>query len=78
MSTDSTDRITSRFGARTTALEVVQGVDLGGRGGRYLEDCNEGLPATPGNRIAGWMPHARDPEAARRLWDQSVRLLATA
>jgi ABC-type Fe3+/spermidine/putrescine transport system ATPase subunit len=46
-----------------TSVWAATAPELEGRGGRYLEDCNEGLPATPGDRISGWAPHARDPPA---------------
>lgn len=61
-----------------TSVWAATAPELEGRGGRYLEDCAEGVPATPGNRIGGWLPHARDPEAATRLWEMTERMLATA
>ena len=117
-STDPHRRITSRFGARSTAREVglqkflpveemramgwlksdgtpldifknpEQGAatsvwaatapELKGHGGLYLEDCNQGLPAEPSNRISGYSPHIVDTDAARRLWAVSEALLAAA
>ena len=47
-------------------------------GGLYLEDCNQGLPAEPSNRISGYSPHIVDTDAARRLWAVSEALLAAA
>lgn len=61
-----------------TSVWAATAPELEGRGGRYLEDCAEGLPATPGSRISGWLPHARDPEAATRLWETTERMLAQA
>ena len=76
---DAEDRPPSSFKSveqgAATSVWAVTAPELEGRGGRYLEDCNEGLPATPGDRISGWAPHARDPEAAQRLWEVSERLL---
>ena len=48
---------------------------LEGIGGRYFEDCNEAGPNVPGTR-RGYAPWARDPAAAERLWDVSLRTLA--
>ncbi|GHS87730.1 oxidoreductase [Actinomycetota bacterium] len=59
-------------GAATSVLlaasPLVEGVT-----GRYFEDCQEAGPFVPGIR-RGVAPHALDPDAARRLWDVSVRL----
>ncbi len=49
---------------------------LKGRGGLYLEDCNQGQPAEPSNRASGFSPHIADAASALRLWDVSVALLA--
>jgi NAD(P)-dependent dehydrogenase (short-subunit alcohol dehydrogenase family) len=76
---DAEDRPLSIFKSveqgAATSVWAATAPELEGRGGRYLEDCGEGLPATPGDRISGWAPHGRDPEAAQRLWDVSERLL---
>jgi NAD(P)-dependent dehydrogenase (short-subunit alcohol dehydrogenase family) len=61
-------------GAATSVLVATSPL-LDGVGGRYFEDCNEALPNQPGTRT-GYAPWARDPEAAVRLWDVSVRALA--
>ena len=49
---------------------------LKGLGGLYLEDCNQGLPAEPTNRVSGFSAHIADPAAALRLWEVSEQLLA--
>jgi NAD(P)-dependent dehydrogenase (short-subunit alcohol dehydrogenase family) len=50
---------------------LVQGI-----GGRYFEDVNEAEVVDSVGGIHGVMPHALDPEAARRLWTVSEELLA--
>jgi NAD(P)-dependent dehydrogenase (short-subunit alcohol dehydrogenase family) len=61
-------------GAATSALlagsPAVEGVT-----GRYFEDCAEADLHRPGHRT-GVAAYALDPEAAARLWDESVRALA--
>ncbi|WP_156028039.1 hypothetical protein [Candidatus Solirubrobacter pratensis] len=44
-------------------------------GGRYFEDVNEREPHVDG-MDGGVAPHARDPEAAERLWQASLEMLA--
>ncbi|HTF35816.1 MAG TPA: oxidoreductase [Myxococcota bacterium] len=58
---------TSVWGATAPELE--------GRGGRYLEDCNEGLPAAADRPFAGYHAHAVDPASAQRLWAVSEKLV---
>jgi hypothetical protein len=48
---------------------------LDGVGGRYFEDCDEAEPNQPGTRH-GVAPYALDPEAAERLWQVTVEMLA--
>ncbi len=72
------------FRMKTTAQGAATSVFLAaspqvrGIGGRYVEDCQEAevLPRLTG--LAGVLPHALDPEAARRLWEVSEQLLAVA
>ena len=45
-------------------------------GGRYFEDCNEAEPNRPGSR-RGVATYALDPEAAARLWQVSLDMLAS-
>ncbi len=61
-----------------TSVWAATAPELHGHGGRYLEDCNQGLPAEPGNRASGYAPHAVDADAALRLWQVSEDLLAHA
>ncbi|MEA2346495.1 MAG: hypothetical protein QOG62_282 [Thermoleophilaceae bacterium] len=62
-------------GAATSVL-VATSPQLEGLGGRYLEDCNEAVPAVAGEDSSGGVePYALDPEAAERLWDVSLELL---
>jgi hypothetical protein len=51
---------------------------VAGIGGRYFEDCQEAEVVERLDGIHGVVPHALDPDAARRLWDASERLVSTA
>ncbi|WP_369258166.1 SDR family NAD(P)-dependent oxidoreductase [Geodermatophilus amargosae] len=51
---------------------------VAGVGGRYFEDCQEAEVVERLDGIHGVVPHALDPDAARRLWDVSERLVASA
>ncbi len=73
-------RMSSRFktpaqGAATSVWAATAAA-LDGQGGRYLEDCQEALPAEPGNRTSGFAPHIADAAAAERLWQVSLALIA--
>ena len=49
---------------------------LEGIGGRYFADCNEAVHIKQGEHdMAGVVSYALDSEAARRLWEESLRLL---
>ena len=65
---------TPEQGAATSVLLAASPL-IDGVGGRYFQDCAEAEPYVPGvNRgVAGY---ALDPEAARRLWRETLRLLA--
>jgi NAD(P)-dependent dehydrogenase (short-subunit alcohol dehydrogenase family) len=65
---------TPEQGAATSVLVAASPL-LDGVGGRYFEDCNEAEPNQPGTRH-GVAPYALDPEAAQRLWQVSVEMLA--
>ncbi len=52
---------------------LVEGV-----GGRYFQDCQEAEVVQQLHGIHGVLPHALDPDAARRLWDVSTELVAAA
>lgn len=75
-------RISSRFktpaqGAATSVWAATAPA-LESQGGIYLEDCQQALPAEPGNRTSGFAPHIADPAAAERLWQVSEALVAQA
>lgn len=71
---------TPQQGAATTVLLATSPL-LEGIGGRYFDDCNEAVvinhrgEAGPLNGVA---PYALDPANAQRLWEESLRLLASA
>ena len=50
-----------------TTIWAALGGELDGKGGLYLEDCNEALPWQAGMR-SGVRPWAIDPRTAERLW----------
>ncbi|MBA3592335.1 MAG: SDR family NAD(P)-dependent oxidoreductase [Pseudomonadota bacterium] len=60
----------------STSVWAASAPELRGRGGLYLEDCRQGLPAESNNRISGYLPHIADPAAALRLWEVSERMLS--
>ena len=60
-------------GAATSVWAAVA-TELEGRGGLYLEDCAEALPFSKDlPQARGVMPHALNPESAKRLWDLSEK-----
>ena len=61
-----------------TSVFLATSPQVEGIGGRYFEDCHEAevVPALRG--LSGVVPHALDPDTARRLWDVSDRLVAEA
>lgn len=62
---------TPEQGAATSIWAAVAH-ELEGIGGRYLEDCQEGLPLEPTTpRGHGYLPYALDPDRAERLWSVS-------
>lgn len=61
----------------STSVWAATATELKGHGGLYLEDCHQGLPADPSQRVSGYSPHVADTEAANRLWTVSEELLAT-
>jgi NAD(P)-dependent dehydrogenase (short-subunit alcohol dehydrogenase family) len=66
---------TPQQGAATSVLLATSPL-LEGIGGRYFEDCNEAGPSQPGTGrgVAGY---ALDPDAAERLWEISLEMLAS-
>jgi hypothetical protein len=68
---------TPEQGAATSVL-LATSPALAGVSGRYFEDCNEApLVANDFEGSTGVRAYARDPEAAERLWDVSLRMLET-
>ncbi len=61
-----------------TSVFLAAHPQVEGIGGRYFEDCGEAEVVEQLNGIHGVLPHALDPDAARRLWDVSQSLLAAA
>ncbi|MBW2286417.1 MAG: SDR family NAD(P)-dependent oxidoreductase [Deltaproteobacteria bacterium] len=57
-----------------TSCWAATAPELDGRGGLYLEDCGIAEPVTSDESDHGFMPHAVDPEAAKRLWAISEEL----
>jgi NAD(P)-dependent dehydrogenase (short-subunit alcohol dehydrogenase family) len=57
-----------------TSCWAASAPELDGRGGLYLEDCAIAEPVTSDEGSHGFMPHAIDPEAAKRLWAISEEL----
>ena len=60
----------------STSVWAATAPELKGKGGMYLEDCHQGIPAEPSNRISGYSPHITDSAAAKRLWGMSEAVLA--
>jgi len=61
-----------------TSVFLATSPQVQGIGGRYFEDCHEAEVVQQLRGLEGVLPHALDPEAARRLWDVSEQLLADA
>jgi NAD(P)-dependent dehydrogenase (short-subunit alcohol dehydrogenase family) len=68
------DYRTAEQGAATPTL-LATWPDLEGKGGMYFENCNQAVRNEPG-QSTGVADHALDPEAAERLWQVSLDLLA--
>jgi NAD(P)-dependent dehydrogenase (short-subunit alcohol dehydrogenase family) len=68
---------TPEQGAATSVFLATSPL-VAGIGGRYFEDCQEAEVVDRLRGIHGVLPHALDPDAARRLWDVSERLVAAA
>jgi NAD(P)-dependent dehydrogenase (short-subunit alcohol dehydrogenase family) len=58
-----------------TSVWAATAPEIEGHGGLYLEDCAQGVPQPPTNRVFGFSPHIADPAGAQRLWELSVRTL---
>ena len=61
-----------------TSVYLAASPQVAGIGGRYFEDCHEAEVVEQLDGLAGVLPHALDPQAARRLWDVSQDLLDAA
>lgn len=61
-----------------TSVFLATSPQVAGIGGRYFEDCGEAEVVEQVTAVHGVLAHALDPEAARRLWDVSLELLAAA
>ena len=61
-----------------TSVFLATSPQVRGVGGRYFEDCHEARVVPELVGLDGVVPHAVDPGAARRLWEVSEELLATA
>ncbi|HET6173750.1 MAG TPA: SDR family NAD(P)-dependent oxidoreductase [Gaiellales bacterium] len=68
---------TPEQGAATSVL-LATSPELAGITGRYFEDCNEAVVVPDDSEASGGVRrYALDPEAAARLWDVSLEMLAT-
>jgi hypothetical protein len=64
-------------GCATTVWGAVA-KSLEGKGGLYLDDCQvakEYVPTTPNHQGPGYELWAYDSENARKLWDESLKLV---
>lgn len=64
---------TPQQGASTTLWAATSPL-LEDRGGVYCEDCNIADPNPPEGAFTGVLPHARDPQAAQKLWALSEEI----
>lgn len=68
------DFISPEEGA-ATSFWAVTAAELSGHGGLYLENCGVAEVLDAPNYFCGVMPHAIDPEQARRIWPLMESLL---
>lgn len=62
-------------GAATTMVAAI-GKEWEGKGGVYLEDCQEAIPTPPGGfGSVGVAAHAFDPEKETKLWDVATKMV---
>ncbi|OKO94304.1 hypothetical protein PENSUB_11571 [Penicillium subrubescens] len=60
----------------TTTMTAAVGKEWEGKGGVYLEDCQEAGPIPEGGTLAvGDAPHAFDPEGEKKLSALSLKML---
>jgi NAD(P)-dependent dehydrogenase (short-subunit alcohol dehydrogenase family) len=60
----------------STSVWAATAPALKSNGGLYLEDCRQGVPAELGNRVSGYAAHIADADAAAKLWDVSLAMVA--
>lgn len=60
-------------GAATSVYAAVSR-EWEGKGGRYLEDCGDGVPNQPGH-MEGYAAHAYNEEGGRKLWADSCKMV---
>ncbi len=58
-----------------TSIWAATAPELEGKGGKYLEDCNEAEAYLPEKKMSGVMPHALDADAAAQLWAVSEAMV---
>ena len=59
-----------------TTMVAAVGKEWEGKGGVYLEDCQEAIPIPPGGEgAAGVAAHAFDPEKEVKLWDTALKMV---
>lgn len=67
---------TPEQGAATSVWAAVA-PELEGVGGLYLQDCQEAPEMDPAKPVlGGYMPYARSPESAERLWNLTEHMIA--
>ena len=71
-------RMKSTAQGAATSVFLATSPQVAGIGGRYFEDGHEAEVVDQLDGVRGVLPHALDPDDARRLWDVSEQLLATA
>ncbi len=71
-------RMKSTEQGAATSVFLATSPLVAGVGGRYFEDCHEAEVVEQLDGLHGVLPHALDPEDARRLWDVSEELLDAA
>jgi NAD(P)-dependent dehydrogenase (short-subunit alcohol dehydrogenase family) len=69
-------RFKSAAQGASTSIWAAVAPELEGVGGLYLEDCAVAQPWTSEQPMSGYMPYARDPERAERLWSVSEEIIA--
>jgi NAD(P)-dependent dehydrogenase (short-subunit alcohol dehydrogenase family) len=62
-------------GSATTLVAAI-GKEWEGKGGVYLEDCQESIPTPPGGEgSVGYAAHAFDPDKETKLWDLATKMV---